>query len=207
MKTITETLIDLSNKTNTKVTYQELANVLGYTKQYISQIKNQVLTPKQQTKIENHYNISLTKSSNLDSDCVEIEHIHINPSCGTGTVVIDEPEITPIKLGKKLIETILRVTDVKNLKTFTASGDSMSDTIDDGNLLLVDTGRKDFNNGGIFILQKDDEWFVKRLQLRFSGELDIISDNPKYRTDTITPNDEINVIIRGRVIKNLSKGL
>ena len=154
-------------------------------------------------KIESYFNIELFSAS----DCITIEHIHLKPSCGNGTVVMDEPDITPIKLGKKLIETILRVTDVNNLKTFTASGDSMADTIDDGNLLLVDTGRKDFNNGGIFILQKNNEWFVKRLQLRFSGELDIISDNPKYKTDTIKPNDDIEIIVQGKVIKNLSKGL
>ena len=53
-----------------------------------------------------------------------------------------------------MIETVLRVTDVNNLKIFKASGDSMADTIDDSNLLLVDMGRTDYSNGGVFLLQK-----------------------------------------------------
>lgn len=183
----------------------ELSKATGLTEKnlYARRTHDREFSEEEIDSIEKFYNITLLSSD----DCIEIQHIHINPSCGSGTVVMDEPEITPIKLGKKLIESILRVSDVNNLRTFTASGDSMSDTIDDGNLLLVDMGRKDFNNGGIFILQKNNEWFVKRLQLRFSGELDIISDNPKYKTDTIKPNDDIEIMIKGKVIKNLSKGL
>ena len=153
--------------------------------------------------IEHHYNVILSEQSEL----IEIEHIHINPSCGFGTVVIDEPDITPVKLGKKMIENILRVSSPDNLKTFTASGDSMTDTIDDSNVLLVDMGRTDYQNGGVFLLQKDNDWFVKRLRLRMTGELDIISDNTKYPIETCKPSDAVNIVVRGRVIKNLSKGL
>ena len=83
----------------------------------------------------------------------------------------------------------------------------MTDTIDDSNVLLIDMGRTDYQNGGIFLLQKDNDWFIKRLRLRMTGELDIISDNPKYPIETFKPSDMVNIVIRGRVIKNLSKGL
>ena len=83
----------------------------------------------------------------------------------------------------------------------------MTDTIDDSNVLLVDMGRTDYQNGGVFLLQKDNDWFVKRLRLRMTGELDIISDNTKYPIETFKPEDAVNIVVRGRVIKNLSKGL
>ena len=153
--------------------------------------------------LENHFNVSLLE----DSDCIIVDYVHINPSCGYGTAIIDEPDITPIKLGKKMIETVLRVTDVNNLKIFKASGDSMSDTIDDSNLLLVDMGRTDYTNGGVFLLQKNNDWFIKRLHLKLSGELEVISDNPKYEKETFNPNTDIEIAVRGRIIKNLSKGL
>ena len=197
---------NIDNYLNKDVKLAEIARALETSSQnFNKKFKNinTEVTYADIQKIESYFNIEIFNTS----DCITIQHIHIQPSCGSGTVVIDEPEITPIKLGKKLIETILRVSDVNNLRTFTASGDSMSDTIDDGNLLLVDMGRKDFNNGGIFVLKKNNEWFVKRLQLRFSGELDIISDNQKYKIDTINPDDDIEIIVQGRVIKNLSKGL
>lgn len=162
-------------------------------------------------KLNEAYNVDIYKNvsynTTLGDDCVEIEYIHINPSCGYGTAIIDEPDITPIKLGKKMIETVLRVTDVDNLKIFKASGDSMSDTINDNDLLLVDMGRTDYSNGGVFLLQKNNDWFIKRLHLKLSGELEVISDNNKYSTEIFNPNTDIEIRVRGRIIKNLSKGL
>jgi phage repressor protein C with HTH and peptisase S24 domain len=40
-----------------------------------------------------------------------------------------------------------------------------------------------------------------------TGELDIISDNTKYPIETFKPEDAVSIVVRGRVIKNLSKGL
>ena len=157
------------------------------------------------------YNVDIYKNIShnitLDEDCIIVDYVHLNPSCGYGTAIIDEPDITPIKLGKKMLETVLRVTDVNNLKIFKASGDSMADTIDDSNLLLVDMGRTDYSNGGVFLLQKDNDWFIKRLHLKLSGELEVISDNPKYENEIYNPNTNTEIFVRGRIIKNLSKGL
>lgn len=153
-------------------------------------------------------NIRSNSMTDLSNDCIALERIGINPSCGTGTILLDDAEVTPVLLGKKLIENIFKVSDINNLKVFRASGDSMEDTIYDNDDLLVDIGRNDFNNGGIFVLTINNEWFIKRLQLKINGDLDIISDNKsKYQTETKHPNDDIEIIIKGRVIKNLSRGL
>ena len=195
----------LQNLTKRKISQSELCNILGLKQSAMGnrQSRDSNFSDLEIMTIEHHYNVILSEQSEL----IEIEHIHINPSCGFGTVVIDEPDITPVKLGKKMIENILRVSSPDNLKTFTASGDSMTDTIDDSNVLLVDMGRTDYQNGGVFLLQKDNDWFVKRLRLRMTGELDIISDNTKYPIETFKPEDAVNIVVRGRVIKNLSKGL
>lgn len=152
--------------------------------------------------IENELGITLTSD-----DCIEIDHIHLNPSCGRGTVVIEEPEVTPIKLGTQMIQSVLKISDPHNLKTFKACGDSMETIIEDGDILLVDTGRTDFNNGGVFLLTINNDWFVKRLRKRLSGELDVISDNLKYPVETFKPDADIEIIVKGRVVKNLSRGL
>lgn len=83
----------------------------------------------------------------------------------------------------------------------------MESLIEDGDMLLVDTGRTDFNNGGIFLLTINNDWFVKRLRKRLSGELDVISDNTKYPVETFKPYDDIEIVVKGRVVKNLSRGL
>lgn len=120
---------------------------------------------------------------------------------------MDEAEVTPIKLGTQMIQSVMKVSDVKKLKIFKASGDSMESIIEDGDLLLVDTGRVDFNNGGVFLLTIDNEWYVKRLRKRLSGELDVISDNIKYPIETFKPDSPLEIVVRGKVVKNLSRGL
>lgn len=156
-------------------------------------------------QIEEYLAISLTANSEADNS-VLIDYININPSCGVGTVVLDDAEVTPVRIGKEIIKDLWKATP-ENLKLFKASGDSMENIIEDGNVLLVDVSRTDYNNGGIFVLTINNDWFVKRLRLRVTGELDIISDNPKYETETLKPNTDVEIKVVGRVIKNLSRGL
>ena len=158
--------------------------------------------------IERNQGVILSQNyDNQNNDCVELDYIHIAPSCGRGTVVMDDAEVTPIRIGKAIISDIWKVPSPEFLKLFKASGDSMQDTIDDGNLLLVDTSKTDFNNGGVFVLTINNDWFVKRLRLKINGDLEIISDNTKYDVEVLKPNTDINIKVIGKVIKNLSKGL
>lgn len=138
---------------------------------------------------------------------ITLEHIGIKPSCGTGTSVYDNAEIVPVTLGIDLIQNVFKVSNPKNLKLFTASGDSMETTIYDCDLLLIDESRQDYNNGGIFIITLNNEWYCKRLRLKLNGDLEIISDNPKYGIEIKHPNDDIEIKFIGKVIRNLSKAL
>lgn len=156
-------------------------------------------------KLQKHYAINLIGCSGGDS--IEIDYIHIAPSCGRGTVVMDEADVTPVRIGKEVIKDIWKVSTPEVLKLFKASGDSMENTIEDGNILLVDTSRTDYHNGGIYVLTINNDWFVKRLRLKINGDLEIISDNPKYDPEILKPNTDIEINVVGRVIKNLSRGL
>lgn len=139
-------------------------------------------------------------------DCITIEQIHINPSCGTGTIVLAEADVTPIKIGREIIKNLWN-SKPEDLKIFKASGDSMQETIIDNDLLLIDTSKIDFHNGGIFLLTINNDWYIKRLRMRLTGELDIISDNIKYPIETLQPDTTKDIKVIGRVIKNLSRGL
>ena len=83
----------------------------------------------------------------------------------------------------------------------------MEPTIFSGDDVLVNFGDCNFNNGGVFVIEKFGDWFIKRLRLRFDGNLEIISDNNKYETEIIKYDSGTVVNIKGRVIKNLSRGL
>ncbi len=185
----------------------ELCKILEYTPSKVSARaqRNSDFSDEEIEKIEKHYGISLT--GNNTEDCIVVDHIHIDPSCGKGTAVFADADITPIKLGTAMLQSVMKISHPQNLKTFRASGDSMESIIEDGDMLLVDTGRTDFNNGGIFLLTINNDWFVKRLRKRLSGELDVISDNKQYPVETFKPDDNIEIVIKGRVVKNLSRGL
>lgn len=197
----------LQNLIGRKPSQNEIAKIIKTNQSTIANrvIRNSNFPDEEIELIEKHYGVSLT--GNISDDCIEIDHIHINPSCGRGTAVLEEPEVTPIKLGTHLIQSVLKISHPQNLKTFRACGDSMESIIEDGDMLLVDTGRTDFANGGIFLLTINNDWFVKRLRKRLSGELDVISDNTKYPVETFKPDDDIEIVVKGRVIKNLSRGL
>lgn len=194
----------LQNLMEFRPTQAQIAKILGVGG---SAIGNRVardadFSEEELLKISAFYGVDLIG----DASCIELDYIHIQPSCGQGTYVVDDAYITPVKIGRELIKDILHA-EPENLKLFRASGDSMEPIIENDNILLVDISRTDFNNGGIFLLTINNEWFIKRLRLRVTGELDIISENDKYPIETLKPNSNIEIIVKGRVIKNLSRGL
>ena len=187
----------------------ELANVIGIRPNSMSgrRDRDSEFSEREILLIEQYYNIDFYNNDECENDnFIVLEHIHINPSCGTGTMVFDDAEITPVKLGKEIINDIWQVNPAY-LKLFKASGDSMQPRINDGDILLIDISKTDYNNGGIFLLTINNDWFIKRLRLRVTGELDIISDNDKYPIETLSLANNIDIQIKGRIIKNLSEKL
>jgi phage repressor protein C with HTH and peptisase S24 domain len=87
--------------------------------------------------------------------------------------------------------------DPRNLLLIEAVGDSMAPTLEDADLLLVDLGEPRFRHDGIYVLRREQELAVKRLQRRPDGTLNIISDNPAYES-SIVASDSVRII--GRVI-------
>lgn len=161
-------------------------------------------TDEEIEKIEAHYGVSLRGG---DNHSLEIEYVNIHPSCGHGTTLLSDAEVTPVRIGKELIKDVWKIENPQNLICIKASGDSMQPLIYDDDILLVNTARTDFHNGGIFLLTINNDWYVKRLRLRVTGELDIISENSKYPIETLQPNTSIEIQVKGRVLKNLSRGL
>jgi phage repressor protein C with HTH and peptisase S24 domain len=198
-------LIELILK-NSKDNQTAIAKKIGCQKSFISQIKNGTAKlPKAKREIlESSYKTLLYS---VDDDCITIEHIGIKPECGNGVVVYDEPDIRPIRISADTITRYMRCSNPSNLKAFTARGDSMRPLIDDGDTVLVDIGRTDIVNQGVFVFTSNNEWRIKRLNLKLNGTLEVISDNPTYEKEYLTPDDNIDIVIRGRVVLNLSRSL
>lgn len=87
--------------------------------------------------------------------------------------------------------------DPRNLLLVEAAGDAMAPTLEDSDLVLVDLAEPRFRREGIYVLRRDNELEVKRLQRRPDRTLTIISDNPAYRPVDV-PSKSVHII--GRVI-------
>jgi phage repressor protein C with HTH and peptisase S24 domain len=82
----------------------------------------------------------------------------------------------------------------------TAIGESMDPTIQDGDLLLVDTTESHFHSFGVYVIEIAGERLVKRMQPRLDGSLTLISDNPSYQPDHLPPDWADTVRVVGRVV-------
>ncbi len=120
---------------------------------------------------------------------------------GTGRYAPDHVEVVhrlvvdPIQLQRKV-----GYTAKANLNFITGYGDSMEPTFSDGDVLLIDTGIFEVKIDAVYVLERGDEIFIKRLQRRPDGSLLMISDNKKYEPFTIQREKLAEYRVRGRVI-------
>lgn len=81
-----------------------------------------------------------------------------------------------------------------------AVGESMEPTIRDGDLLLLDTTDRAVGGFGVYVVEVAGERLVKRVQRKVDGSLILISDNPSYQADTVSPELAADVVVVGRVV-------
>ena len=89
--------------------------------------------------------------------------------------------------------------NLKNIEAINVIGDSMEPTLNSNNIIFVDKAMKSNIRDGIYAFTTNYGLFVKRIQKRVDGKLDIISDNKDYPTQ-IMQKDEINIL--GKVISS-----
>ena len=120
--------------------------------------------------------VNASAGGGADSECEEIQELEI-------------PEQFVFMLGGER--------ELKNIEAINVSGDSMEPTFSYNDIVFINRGKTDLNRGGIFTVRTEAGLFIKRVQKRIDGKIDIISDNQVYSTQTLNPN-EIEVI--GRVV-------
>jgi transcriptional regulator with XRE-family HTH domain len=80
-----------------------------------------------------------------------------------------------------------------------AYGDSMGDTLHSGDFALVDTDCNAPDVDGVYVLEANDQLFIKRVTRRIDGRLEVTSDNPSVRTvDVLDGSHQVRVC--GRVV-------
>lgn len=90
-----------------------------------------------------------------------------------------------------------------NASVISVDGDSMSPTLLDGDLILVDTSLVERRVSGVYVIVKGQFLHVKRLHFRLDGVIEIRSDNPEYKTETMSGAEFDQLHIVGRMVRRL----
>lgn len=89
-------------------------------------------------------------------------------------------------------------TPPNSLAIVRVDGDSMWETLHNGDHVLIDRAKASVGRDGIYVLRYDQDLLVKRLQVNLqTHQVTVISDNPKYPTYEVDPG---TIAVIGRVI-------
>ncbi|APG24005.1 XRE family transcriptional regulator [Syntrophotalea acetylenica] len=123
----------------------------------------------------------------------------IQAGAGPGRLVESEQVVDFVSFKEDWVRSYLRVPRQK-LALLNVKGDSMSPTMNDGDLILIDMRSDRIEDSAIYVIEFDEALLVKRIQRRFDGSVAIKSDNPFYEPEIIPKERAQSLRIVGRVI-------
>lgn len=89
----------------------------------------------------------------------------------------------------------LKLDDIALVTVF---GDNMYPTLNESDVLFVDTSVKEFINDGVYLLSGSSNIRVRRLQMVFD-EIHIINDNNKYSNQKVAVKDKADLQVLAKV--------
>lgn len=160
---------------------------------------NPLIAEKMQELCKKNLHLEFEECLDSDSTPQDSETINIPfykdfvASAGFGVEnFAGEMELIPFK--KRELSLMFGITSFNKIGIIQVIGDSMSPTLKEGQMLVfVDDSTS--IEGAIYIVQYQDEVFVKRLKKR---PLELVSDNKEYSNIAIKELEEIRII--GRVV-------
>lgn len=137
-----------------------------------------------------------------DGRVINIPQLDVFASMGTGLDFQEHIEVVRmIQVNLPDLRRILPAfTAPENLVIITGLGDSMRGTFNDGDPIIVDRGVKEVTVEGVYVLDRDGELFIKRIQRQLDDTLMMISDNPRYAPLHITDTARKSFEVIGRAL-------
>lgn len=109
----------------------------------------------------------------------------------------EELEYEPLMLEENFVVSLGGEKELRHIEAINVSGDSMEPSFGYNDIVFINRSKVDVDRGGIFTIRTEHGLFIKRIQVRIDGKLDIISDNKDYPI-SIAVRDEIEIV--GRVV-------
>ena len=134
---------------------------------------------------------------------VRLQHLSPKPSMGHGTVLTEPVHVVQhLDVLESWVLQKVGSTDYSRIKILTGCGQSMQPTIQDQDLVFVDTAQRFIDMPGIYVLDVCGRLLLKRALILSTGTLVLKSDNStefpdEEHIDLKTAGDSVN--IAGRV--------
>lgn len=126
-----------------------------------------------------------------------VPRLDIQASAGNGRIAISEEPLEYLAFQAAWLRG--RGINPASARILTARGDSMEETIRDGDVLLVDTSIDRVRDNSIYVIVYGDMVLVKRIHGRINGSLQLISDNPRYPAEEVAKGEVDQLQVAGRV--------
>jgi len=132
-----------------------------------------------------------------DAEHYAVPVFDLRAAAGAGALANDASVTQHLMFREQWLRRI--AADLKQLSVLEISGDSMWETLHDGDHVLVDRAQTNPRREGLYVIRIDNMLQVKRISMHpVSKLLTVKSDNPAYRTyDNIPPDD---IALMGRVV-------
>ncbi len=130
----------------------------------------------------------------------------VRASAGGGAEGFGE-EYETITVDRKLIHSFFpnlndEELNTKEIDAIHVDGESMEPTIKNGSIVFVDKTKREIKKDGIFVVSTPGGLFIKRLNRKVDGTIELISDNELYSSEILAP-DEVHVV--GKVIGEVER--
>lgn len=205
---VNEKISILQNLIKRKVTYEEIAKILGLGSGQA--LRNRV-TRKQPLKdyeeklIDDFFNIEIEQNktylTNKNDSITADYYPDIFGSCGGGAFVLSENKVQ-VQIPKTSF--FNNISSIRKYSVINAIGESMLPLIQDKDKLIVEhfESGDQIQDNRIYVFSYLDSIFVKRL-VKNINELIIISDNPDkniYKNICLQKDDMNNIYIIGQIV-------
>lgn len=135
------------------------------------------------------------------TETIEIKYLNVAGSMGAGLTIPDhDHSVSSFSVDLTWLRNNVSFTAPQNLCLIDGRGDSMTPTFNDGDVLVVDRGVNRADVDAVYVLTRDGELYIKRLQRLGQDTFLMISDNPVYRPVEIKINGSSDFRVLARVV-------
>lgn len=128
-----------------------------------------------------------------------VPRVQVQLSAGNGVIAAEEKDMPPLAFRRDWLVK-KNISHRNNLRIVYVKGDSMNEFLQDGDVVMIDTGQTAIKDNDVYAIAAHDEIKIKRLTRTVDGGVMIRSDNAKYPTETLAASQVEHLRIIGKMV-------